>query len=224
MGQAAVAWSGLIDILAYSRTARHGYASRKSDLVSLVPCAPLKKIIWSILLALALLLVIGINAPAHALPSIGTPSIQPTSPSPNDAVRVSVSVIDYGSGVASVSIVYTTNNWVSVNNTIQAPYNATNDDYEAMVPAQPSGTHVLYYVVAVDASNNRVMNNNSGSYCAYDVGGTGGGGGGGNPLGLTINSWLFWAIVLGLGATLVGVLVMGRRRSSSSQKTGKKRP
>ncbi len=39
----------------------------------------------------------------------------------------------------------------------------------AQIPALQYGGHVAYYVVALDNAGNKALNNNSGSYFAYDV-------------------------------------------------------
>jgi hypothetical protein len=110
-------------------------------------------------------------------------------------------------------VVYTTDNWATVNQTVSAPYVPRFDDYEAVIPAQPEGTHVSYYVVAVDVGSNRSVNNNSGSYYSYTVGaGTSGGGGG--SFNIATSMWLIAAI---LGAVMVGMVVMFKRRSSSAR-------
>ena len=124
-------------------------------------------------------------------------------------------------GVQSVMIAYTTDNWAS-NQTVSAPYVPRFDDYQGSIPAQPQGTHVSYYVVAVDAASNTSVNNNSGSYFSYTVGaGTIGGGGGGGSFNITSTS--LWLIAAILGAIMVGMLVVFKRRSGPS-KPSKNKP
>ncbi len=101
-------------------------------------------------------------------PTIGTPSLSPSTPGSNDTVTVAVAVSD-PTGVASVLIVYTTDNWNLVNSTVLAPYNAAFDDYRAVIPEQPQGSHVSFYVVALNVGGNRAVNNNSGSFFSYNI-------------------------------------------------------
>ena len=104
-------------------------------------------------------------------PNIGQPSIQPVSPSSSDTVTVSAVVRDTGgqaSGVKNVSIVYSTDNWQSVNITLTAAYNATSETATAQIPPQ-SSARVTYYVIAFDNAENRAVNNNNGNYFAYDI-------------------------------------------------------
>ncbi len=166
-----------------------------------------------------LVLAMPVHAPAGGSdstpPSVGTPTVSPSNPGPGDKVTVSVDVNDTGSGVASVSVVYSTDNWASVNNTISAPYTPAFDDYRATIPALSQGSHVSFYVVAVDAASNRAVNNNSGSYYAYDVTGGSGGGIGGQ---FNITSTSLWIIAAILGAMMVGMVVMFKRRSGSRKK------
>jgi hypothetical protein len=179
----------------------------------------LRRAVYSILVITVVLLAFGI--PVHAAPTIATPTITPSVPGSSDQVTVAVNVTEANPGVQSVMIVYTTDNWVSVNRTVSAPYTPQYDDYRAVIPAQPDGTHLSYYVVAVDASGNSAVNNNSGSYYSYTVGsGTGGGGGIGS---FNITSTSLWLIAAILGAMMVGMLVVFKRRSGSS-KPSKNKP
>ena len=165
---------------------------------------------------LAVLLVI--SYPGHSqgnggsgAPSIGTPITTPSAPGSSDQVTVNVTVIS-SAGVQSVTVVYTTDNWASVNQTVSAPYVPQFDNYQGVIPAQAEGTHVSYYVVAVDVGSNRSMNNNSGTYYSYTVGaGTGGGGS------FSITSTSMWLIAAILGAVMLGMVVVFKRRSSSAR-------
>lgn len=125
----------------------------------------------------AFIIVVAPVVLVHAPPADGTPpiinppSIQPASPSSSDAVTVSVVVRDTGSqasGVKNVSIVYSTDNWQSVNITLGAPYNATSETATAQIPPQ-STARVTYYVIAFDIAGNMAVNNNNGNYFAYDI-------------------------------------------------------
>ena len=182
----------------------------------LVASLALRRTVISTIIVLTALLVI--SYPGHSqgnggsgAPSIGTPITTPSSPGSGDQVIVNVTVTS-SAGVQSVTVVYTTDNWASVNQTVSAPYIPQFDDYQATIPAQPEGTHVSYYVVAVDVGSNRSVNNNSGSYYSYTVGaGTGGGGS------FNITSTSLWLIAAILGAMMVGMVVVFKRRSSSAR-------
>jgi hypothetical protein len=170
---------------------------------------PLRIALCSACIFLAVLLVFTI--PVHAAPTIGTPSVSPSTPGPGDQVTVSVDVTEGSPGVASVMIVYSTDNWAS-NSTVSAPYVPTSDNYQAKIPALASGSHVSYYVVAVDAGGGRSVDNNSGSYFSYDV--TGGGFGGGS---FSITSTWLWLLAAVLGAMMVGMVVVFKRRGSTAK-------
>jgi hypothetical protein len=194
-----------------------GYISDKSGMWKIVASVALRRTLISTIIVLAVLLVV--SYPGHSQanggsgPSIGTPITTPSAPGSGDQVTVNVTVTSTA-GVQSVMVVYTTDNWVSVNQTVSAPYVPRFDDYQAVIPAQPEGTHVGYYVVAVDVGSNRSVNNNSGSYYSYTVGaGTGGGGGGS----FNITSTSLWLIAAILGAIMVGMVVVFKRRSSSAR-------
>ena len=103
-------------------------------------------------------------------PVIQNPTIQPTAPGANDAVTVTAIVTDPDSPVFSVSVYFTTDNWKTVNDTVIASYNTTTHAATAQIPAQAGGSHVQYYLVAFDQSNNRAVNNNNGSQYSYNVG------------------------------------------------------
>ena len=113
------------------------------------------KLRLSICLVMASLLVLGAPLMVHAPPpdttppSIGTPVISPSSPSASDIVTILVNVTDNRS-VQNVTIVYTTDNWQSVNTTVTASYNATTTTATGQIPALSSGGHVAYYIVALD--------------------------------------------------------------------------
>src|SRR6266481_8132838 len=126
------------------------------------------------ILLLTLALVIGSVAVAHAPPPsqppvIGTPIISPTAPTSGNIVTVSVNVTSARSTIQNVTITYTIDNWKSTNTTIVASYNATTTTATGKIPALASGAHVEYYIVAFDNSGNSNLNNNNGSYFAYNV-------------------------------------------------------
>lgn len=99
-------------------------------------------------------------------PVIQNPTIQPTSPGPNDAVTVTVTVTDPDSPVRSVSVTFTTDNWKTVNETIPLVYNSTSHIATGQIPAQPGGSQVKYYIEAYDPSNNGATSSQS----SYSVG------------------------------------------------------
>ncbi len=130
----------------------------------------------SLVVMLALIAALATVSLAYALPpdnqppTIATPTIQPSSPGPSDAVSVLVNVTDARSGVKNVTIVYTTDNWQSVNASVMMAYNATVSDIAtAQIPSLASGGHIAYYIAAFDNDGNRAVNDNNGSYFGYDV-------------------------------------------------------
>src|SRR3989454_8130855 len=124
-------------------------------------------------LLLTLAFAVGSIGLAHAPPSqppvIGTPIISPTSPTSSNIVTVSVNVTSARSTIQNVTITYTIDNWKSTNTTIVASYNATTTTATGKIPALASGGNVEYYIVAFDNSGNSNLNNNNGSYFAYNV-------------------------------------------------------
>jgi len=82
---------------------------------------------------------------------------------------VAVNVTSAHSTINNVTITYSTDNWKSTNTTVVATYNATTTTATGRIPALASGGHVEYYIVAFDTTGNSRLNNNNGSYFAYDV-------------------------------------------------------
>ena len=111
-----------------------------------------------------------LNAPIvdNTPPTIGTPTIKPSSPGPSDTVTVTVNVTD-DSSVKNVSITYTTDNWKSVNKTVVASYNGTTHFATVQISPLQFGGHVEYYITAFDSAGLKTVNNNAGSYFSYDV-------------------------------------------------------
>ncbi len=147
-------------------------------------------------------------------PLIGVPTLQPSSPTPSDPVTVSVNVTDDRSGVGNVTIVYTTDNWQSVNITVLASYNIATETATAQIPALSNGGHVAFYVVAFDNHGNRAVNNNSGTYFGYDVPAP--------PFASTTNAWVTAAIILGAIGAFAAILVhyVIKRPRPGPQRTG----
>jgi len=182
----------------------------------IVASLALRRTVISTIIVLAVLLVI--SYPGHSqgnggsgAPSIGSPITTPSVPGSGDQVTVNVTVTS-SAGVQSVMVVYTTDSWASVNQTVSASYVPRFDDYQAIIPAQGEGTRVSYYVVAVDVGSNRSVNSNAGSYYSYTVGaGTGGGGS------FNVTSTSMWLIAAILGAVMLGMVVVFKRRSSSAR-------
>jgi len=102
-------------------------------------------------------------------PTIEDPTRTPSGTvQPNQAVLVSVNVTDTGTGVASVTLNYTTDNgatWSSLPMTL----NATSGFYEASIPGQTAGTDVKYEIDAEDIAGNKAVNNYDGVYWTYHV-------------------------------------------------------
>lgn len=170
------------------------------------------------ILLLIAALAIGSLALAHAPPSspppvIGTPVISPTSPTSSSIVTVSVNVTSPRSTIKNVTITYTIDNWKSTNTTIVATYNATTTTATGRIPALGPGTHVEYYIVAFDNAGNGNLNNNAGSYFAYNVSA---------PTSLTSISTITYILVgAGIAAAIAAVAFMILKAPQSRSKQAK---
>ena len=170
----------------------------------------MKKIAFSLCLVIASLMALNVALLAHAPPNtppvIGTPVIQPSSPTYSAPATVYVNVTDQHSSVQNVTIIYTTDNWKMVNTTLLASYNATTTTATAQIPALASGGHVAFYVVAFNGNGIKGVNDNSGSYFGYDVAAP-------PSLISTTNGWIVTGIILGsLGAFAVAALHFLRKK------------
>ena len=167
-------------------------------------------------LAMAVVSVALAHAPPSTPPVIGTPVVSPTSPTSNNVVTVSVNVTSAHSTIKNVTITYTTDNWKSTNTTIVATYNATTTTATGRIPALASGGHVEYYVVAFDNAGNSNLNNNSGSYFAYNVPA---------PTSLTSISTLTYILVAaGIAAAIGAVAFMIIKAPQSKSRRAKPSP
>ena len=140
--------------------------------------------------------LIGLVAAPPPGPNISAPSTSPTSPGPNDQVTVTSTVTAGNVGVANVSLVYTTDNWMKTNTTVHASYNLTSQIATAHIPPMYNGGHVEYYLVAFDNNGNKKVNDSGGNYFSYTVAAP--------PPSTTTNTWIEIAIVaavLGAGGT-----------------------
>ncbi len=115
---------------------------------------------------------------------------------------VSAIAQDPDSPVKNASIIYTTDNWGAINRTLVAGYDNNTQVAMAQIPAQPTGIHVQYYIIAYDPSGNRGTNNNSGSYFGYTVSKSS------QPI-----PWTYFEIGLGVIVVLSGILILARRRA-----------
>jgi hypothetical protein len=140
-------------------------------------------------------------------PTIGTPTIKPSSPGASDIVTVTVNVTD-DSSVKNVSITYTTDNWKSVNKTLVAAYNGTTHIATAQIPALQFGGHVEYYITAFDSAALKTVNNNTGSYFSYDVSA---------PWFLSL--WIYILLAIVAAIVIAFAIIYGRRRHQSANQT-----
>lgn len=179
----------------------------------------MKKLGLCLCAVIAVLTVLSAPLLAHAAPPDTTPPVisnpvfTPSSPGATTPVTVQANVTDNRSGVSNVTIVYTTDNWHSVNTTLLAMYNTTTTTATAHIPALASGGHVSFYVVAFDNAGNKAVNNNSGNYYTYSVPAP--------PISSTTSTWLVYGI---LGATLgvvaivaLKILTKGKQASPQTQ-------
>jgi hypothetical protein len=147
-----------------------------------------------------------LNAPIvdNTPPTIGTPTIKPSSPGAGDTVTVSVNVTD-DSSVKNVSITYTTDNWKSVNKTLVATYNGTTDIATAQIPALQYGGHIEYYITAFDSVALKTVNNNAGGYFSYNVSA---------PWFLSL--WIYILLAIAAAIVIAFAIIYGRRRHRSA--------
>ncbi len=150
-----------------------------------------------------------LNAPIvdNTPPTIGTPTIKPSSPGPSDIVTVTVNVTD-DSSVKNVSITYTTDNWKSVNKTLVAAYNGTTHIATAQIPALQFGGHVEYYVTAFDSAGLKSVNNNAGSYFSYDVAAP-----------WFLSTWLYIVVAALIAMVILFAIIYPKRRRRAANQT-----
>ncbi len=144
-------------------------------------------------------------------PTIGTPVITPSSPSAPDPVTIMVNVTDDRSGVNNVTIVYTTNNWQTVNVTLLASYNLTTTTASAQIPPLTTGGHVAFYIVAFDNQGNRQVNDKLGTYFGYDVTAP--------PFTSVTSNWIIVAMLAGVAAVVAfaSLKIIRKRPQSTSR-------
>ncbi|NOR38725.1 MAG: hypothetical protein GQ580_03955, partial [Candidatus Thorarchaeota archaeon] len=93
-------------------------------------------------------------------PSLLSLGRQPTGPTSNDVVTISVTVLD-GTGVQSAILQYSVNSGAWVNITMSSAGNI----YSANIPAQAAGAAVTYRIVAYDTLGNMAISSEQ----SYDV-------------------------------------------------------
>ena len=147
-----------------------------------------------------------VYAPPPTSPAIGTPSIVPSLPTYKDKVTIIVSVNATRSSVQNVTVVYTTDQWKTINSTLTASYDSTTTLATAQIPALATGGSVTYYIVAFDTRGNRQVNNNSGNYYTYNVVAP--------PLTATTSNWIVYAVVA-IVATVAAVASVKIMKNSS---------
>jgi parallel beta-helix repeat protein len=91
------------------------------------------------------------------IPSIGIPVRTPaTEVQPNQQVKVAVSATDAVSGIRTVTLAYTLDDWATW--TVQGmTLNASTALYEASIPGQPAGTFVKFSIEAFDQAGNAAV-------------------------------------------------------------------
>jgi hypothetical protein len=99
-------------------------------------------------------------------PTIANPTQVPLNGSiiDNQPVRVSTNVTDDvgGSGVANVTLSYSTDN-TTFTNTAMA-LNATTGLWDGTIPGKPAGNTVYYRIIAYDNAGNFAVNSNTGNW------------------------------------------------------------
>ncbi len=98
-------------------------------------------------------------------PEITGISLDPTQPMYYQSAALSLDVIDNQPyNIKQVSVYYrTTGSWTSIE-AIES------NSYQAIIPAQPYGQTVEYYVQAIDWCGNIAIDDNGGAYYSYSVG------------------------------------------------------
>jgi len=91
--------------------------------------------------------------PDIAAPTLGNIRIQPNQPTPNDNVKVSVSVTDDRSGVKEACLYYSINN-AGWNKVLMISKDSI---YEVTFPKHSEGTTVQYYFEVFDNAHNRAQ-------------------------------------------------------------------
>ncbi len=142
-------------------------------------------------------------------PTIGTPVYLPSTPTTTDHVVISFNVTDTGSGVKNATVYYTTDNWVSTNQTITAAYDLSSSVARATMPLFNVNTVIKYYLVAFDNAGNKARNDNAGSYYSFTVGSVPTPP---SPSPFYLQSWLYWFLAVALAGLLMLALLAGRRR------------
>jgi hypothetical protein len=84
------------------------------------------------------------------------------------AVKVSVNVTGYGTGVKKVRLSYTVDNWTTTEGSWMG-FNGTSGFWEVEIPGQDSVMLIKYKVEAYDYAGNYVVDNNAGFYYVYTV-------------------------------------------------------
>jgi hypothetical protein len=104
-----------------------------------------------------------------------SPRIENVSHSPGNIVQtyenvaVYANVADYGSGLKSVWLNYTTtwaSNWSLFPMTVANPSTGL---YGAVIPGQQANTTVIYSIIAYDNANNSKVDDKCGLYYSYSV-------------------------------------------------------
>ena len=168
------------------------------------PMSPISKGTALALAFLFLIPAIGlVAAPKPNGPTISTPSISPSAPTPTDTVRVTSTVTAGGVGVQNVSLVYTTAAWHGTNTTVLASYNSTSQLATMTIPHQQNGTRVQYFIVAYDNNSIISTNDNNGRFFTYSVIGP--------PATTMTGTWIQIALVIIAVAAIVSVAIYALR-------------
>ncbi|MCJ7770016.1 DUF1349 domain-containing protein, partial [Candidatus Bathyarchaeota archaeon] len=129
---------------------------------------------------------------------------QPSSPTSNDDVSITVSVADDKSGVKQVDLYYSTNggmSWVKVSMS-----NIGGTDYKGTVPKQAAGSTIRFYVEALDMASNQVKMATS----SYTVGQSG------SAQSLDLVSLATIVVVVVVMIAIIAYM-LGRRRTAESR-------
>lgn len=124
----------------------------------------------SVSLILVVMVVFGMFFLDPVAPNITDLDYSPLSPTPGNAVDITVVVKDPfpGSGIQDAYLIWSDDGWAT-SKRIEMEYNQLDELWEAQIPPRNAGTGVQFFVEATDTSGNLAVNDNAGGYYGYTV-------------------------------------------------------
>jgi len=133
----------------------------------------------------------------------------PSSPSAGEEIVFTAQLIDYGSGVSSVQIMYSVDG--STSKTL-AMDEVQKGDYSAVLPALREGAHLTFHLLAVDRAGNEL----TGQTFSYEVGPP--------PILLPTRQLLTYIAIIISGLTIAAIWLVARRRTRGPKEISMKHP